>query len=177
MTTATLMFFGLAVASFVPVGVRPPAGWWMAYYYGALLGAWVLISIAAVRRAVPEDQTATHGLAEIVQRLSVTATALTAGTPVDAARHPLRQERRIIVARRQRLYGYIRSRLLRVRLQDDDVRIITDRRVTERRHRLEIYIPERRRAERRHYIIKARLRTRGWAEVRSPARGRGQVTK
>jgi hypothetical protein len=154
MTTARLMFLALAIASFAPVAMSVPAGRWAVYYYGATLACWVLVSVVAVRLVVPEGQAAANPCS-----------------------HALAGKRLIIVARNQGLFGHIRSHILRVQSKDSGVRIITDRRVTERRRRLELYIPERRRTERRHYIIKARLRTRGWAEVGSRESGDGDVAR
>jgi hypothetical protein len=52
MAPTWLMFFYLGIASFAPVAASVRAGWWMPYYYGALLMWWVLVSIAVVRRHV-----------------------------------------------------------------------------------------------------------------------------
>jgi hypothetical protein len=48
------------------------------------------------------------------------------------------------------------------------VRVITDRRSTARRLRMEAYLPDRRRGERRRYDIDPLLLTQGWAGVTSP---------
>ena len=60
------------------------------------------------------------------------------------------------------LYDYIR----RDQVADDTVMVIRDRRTLNRRHRMELRLPERRRAERRIYDIDALLRAQGWVEVR-----------
>jgi hypothetical protein len=74
-------------------------------------------------------------------------------------------KRLIIVVREQAdLYNRIR----RKHLGDEAVRVITDRRSTDRRCRVEVCIPDRRRAERRRYDVEPLLCTRGWAEVRLP---------
>jgi hypothetical protein len=77
----------------------------------------------------------------------VSAKATEMGT--DAVRHVLTKiRRRIIVA------------------GDEIVIVITDRRRADRRHRLDTYVVERRRAERRRYDIGPLLLTQGWAEVK-----------
>ena len=73
--------------------------------------------------------------------------------------------RLIIVARDEpALYDYIR----RDQFEDESVRVITDRRSTTRRLRMEAHLPDRRRGDRRRYAIEALLLTQGWAEVRLP---------
>jgi hypothetical protein len=169
MSPTQLMFLCLASASFAPVvmGLRP--GWWMVYYYGALLVWWGLVSVGAVRRAAPKDQTAERPLGGTVRRLLDSETAVTVGTHADAASQALTKKRLIIVARdKVGLYGRIRSRILKGLLEDEAVRIIMDRRGTDRRRQLEVYIPDRRRTERRRFDVEPLLRTRGWAEVRLP---------
>jgi hypothetical protein len=49
-----LIFVFLVVASFAPVvSLRP--GWWLPYY-GALLMCWVMVVVAALRRAEQEER-------------------------------------------------------------------------------------------------------------------------
>jgi hypothetical protein len=81
--------------------------------------------------------------------------------------------RRLIVVARDEpdLYDYIR----RDQIGDETVKVIIDRRLAARRHRVEAHLPDRRRAERRRYNIEPLLQTRGWAEVRLPDNGHGQV--
>ena len=87
----------------------------------------------------------------------------------ETASRALAKKRLIIVARdRIGLYGRLRRRSFKGLLKDEEVRIITDRRGTDRRRQLEVYIPDRRRAERRRFDVEPLLRTRGWAEVRLP---------
>jgi hypothetical protein len=154
-TTATrVTLFVLAIASFAPVAIGLRPGRWAAYYYGALFVWWVLMSVVTVRQAP--------------------------GRPVAAARHRDRRDgrkvrpasatgstnTRLIIVADERVD--LHSRFRRKHPGDEAVRIITDRRGTDRRRHLEVYIPERRRAERRRLDIQAQLRTRGWAEVRVP---------
>lgn len=169
MVPTQLMFLCLAIASFTPavIGLRP--GWWMAYYYGALLVLWGLLSFAAVRRAASRDQRTVRPLGGRVRRLSTTENAVTAGRHAGAASQALTKRRLIIVARDHvGLYGRIRGRILKGLVEDEAVRIIRDRRGPDRRRQLEVYIPDRRRAERRRFDVEPLLRTRGWAEVRLP---------
>jgi len=74
--------------------------------------------------------------------------------------------RRLIIVARDEvvLYDYIR----RDQFGDETVRVITDRRSTDRRLRLEAHIPDRRRGERRRHDIDPLLLTQGWAEVTLP---------
>ena len=74
--------------------------------------------------------------------------------------------RRLIIVARDEvvLYDYTR----RGQFGDETVRVITDRRSTDRRLRLEAHIPDRRRGERRRYDIDPLLLTQGWAEVTLP---------
>jgi hypothetical protein len=74
--------------------------------------------------------------------------------------------RRLIIVARDEvvLYEYIR----RGQFGDETVRVITDRRSTDRRLRMEAHIPDRRRSERRRYDIDPLLLTQGWAEVTLP---------
>jgi hypothetical protein len=71
----------------------------------------------------------------------------------------------VIVARDEvDLYDYIR----RDQFGDETVRVITDRRGADRRHRIETHLPDRRRVERRRANIEPLLLTQGWAEVIVP---------
>ena len=165
MVPTWLMFLFLGIASFAPVvvGLRP--GWWMAYYYGALLVWWVLVSVAAVRWVVREDHSTERQLAGRVRQLRDAKDAETAES--DAIRPALAEERLIIVARDEvALYDRIR----RNQLGDYAVRVIADRRSTDRRLQLNVYIPDRRRGERRRHDIAPLLLTQGWAEVTLPKR-------
>lgn len=158
------MFLILVIASFAPlVGLRP--GRWMPYYYGALLVCWVLVAVAVMRRVAREDRKAKRQLARMLRQLRAPKAPEGAETEADAVRHALAEERLIIVARAEVvLYDHIR----RDQLGDEAVRIIRDRRSTDRRHRMEAYIPDRRRAERRRYDIAPLLLTQGWAQVTLP---------
>jgi hypothetical protein len=165
MVPTWLMFLFLGIASFAPVvvGLRP--GWWMAYYYGALLVWWVLVSVAAVRWVVREDHSTERQLAGRVRQLRDAKDAETAES--DAIRPALAEERLIIVARDEvALYDRIR----RNQRGDYAVRVIADRRSTDRRLQLNVYIPDRRRGERRRHDIAPLLLTQGWAEVTLPKR-------
>ena len=62
------------------------------------------------------------------------------------------------------LYDYIR----RHQLGDETVRVISDRRRSDRRQRMEVDVPDRRRAERRQHSVDLLLRRIGWAEVALP---------
>jgi hypothetical protein len=84
-------------------------------------------------------------------------------THADAARHAL-EERLIVVARD----GVDRYNRIRRDQLGDGARVITDRRSTDRRRQLEVYIPDRRRGERRRYDIAPLLLTQGWAQVTLP---------
>jgi hypothetical protein len=154
------MFLYLGIASFAPIvmGLRP--GWWVPYYYGALLVWWVLVSVATVRRVTREDRKGERRRFRTVRRgLDAKITEAAEG---DAPYTEPTEERLIVVARDQvGLYDRIRRGLL----GDKAVRVITDRRRTDRRLRLEVYIPDRRRAERRHHDIAPLLLTQGWARV------------
>jgi hypothetical protein len=73
--------------------------------------------------------------------------------------------RLIIVARDEpALYDYIR----RDQFGDETVRVITDRRSTARRLRMEAHLPDRRRGDRRRYAVEPLLLTQGWAQVTLP---------
>jgi hypothetical protein len=76
--------------------------------------------------------------------------------------------RRLIIVARDEvvLYDYIR----RDQFGDETVRVITDRRSTDRRLRMRAHIPDRRRGERRRHDIEPLLRTQGWAQVTLPER-------
>lgn len=162
MTSTRLMFFCLAIASFAPVATGLQPGWWAAYYYGALLVCWVWMSVARVRRAIPEHQKAEHPLDARLRPLPDTEKAGMAGRHAPASDDELAPQRLIIVAREQpHLYDTIR----RVTFRDNAVRVITDRRRTERRRQLEVYIPDRRRGERRRHDIAPLLLKNGWAQV------------
>jgi len=141
-----LMLLFLGIASFAPVvSLRP--GWWVPYYYGALLVCWVLVSVATMRRVAREDRKAKRQLARVVRR------------------HALAEESLIIVARDEVvLYDHIR----RDQLGDEAVRVIRDRRSTDRRLRMEAHIPDRRRGERRRNDIDRLLLAQGWAQVTLP---------
>jgi hypothetical protein len=158
-----LVFLFLGVASFAPVvSLRPR--WW-ALYYGTLLVCWVLVSVAAVRRVAREERKAKRKLARMLRQLRDTTNAEAAETDADAVRHALADERLIIVARDEvALYDYIR----RDQFGDETVRVITDRRSTDRRLRMEAHMPDRRRGERRRYDIEPLLLTQGWAEATLP---------
>ena len=159
-----LMFLSLGIASFAPVvGLRP--GWWVPYYYGALLVGWVLVSVAAMRGVAREEREAKRKVARILRLLRDAKTAEAAETNADAVRHALAEKRLIIVARDEvDLYDSIR----RDQMGDETVRVIADRRSTDRRLRMAAHIPNRRRGERRRYDIEPLLLTKGWAQVTLP---------
>jgi hypothetical protein len=159
-----LMFLSLGIASFAPVvSLRP--GWWVPYYYGALLVWWVLVSVAAMRGVAREDQKAKHQLAGTPRQPRDANNAEAAKPHADAVRHALAEVRLIIVARD----GVDRyDRIRRDQLGDEAVRVVTDRRSTDRRLQLEVYIPDRRLGERRRYDIAPLLLRQGWAQVTSP---------
>ena len=93
-----LMFLSLGIASFAPVvSLRP--GWWVPYYYGALLVWWVLVSVAAMRGVAREDQKAKRQLARTPHQLRDAKNAEAAETHADAVRDALAEVRLIIVAR------------------------------------------------------------------------------
>ena len=158
-----LVFLFLGIASFAPVvSVRP--GWWVPYY-GALLVCWVLVSVAAKRRVAREDRKAKRKLVRMLGQLQH---AKNGGA---AVRHALAEERLVIVARDEDLYDYIRRGHFGVRrgqFGDETVRVITDRRSTARRLRMDAHLPDRRRGERRRYDIEPLLLAQGWAQVTSP---------
>ena len=158
-----LVFLFLGIASFAPVvSLRP--GWWVPYY-GALLVCWVLVSVAAMRRVAREDRKAKRKLARMLRQLRAAKNAEAAETNADVVRHALAEERLIIVARDEvDLYDHIR----RDQFGGESIKVITDRRSTDRRLRMEAHIPDRRRGERRRYDIEPLLLTQGWAEVTLP---------
>jgi hypothetical protein len=157
-----LMLVSLAIASFAPVvSLRP--GWWVPYYYGALLVWWVLVSVAAMRRVAREDQK--RQLAGTLRPLGDATNAEAEETHADAVRHAFAEARLIIVARDAvDLYDRIRKN----QSGDETVTVITDRRSTDRRLHLEVYIPDRRLDERRRHDIAPLLFTQGWAQVTLP---------
>jgi hypothetical protein len=62
-----LIFVFLVVASFAPVvSLRP--GWWLPYY-GALLMCWILVVIAALRRAGKEERVAHHQFLQALRKV------------------------------------------------------------------------------------------------------------
>jgi hypothetical protein len=155
-----LVFAFLTVAAFAPVAGRWP-GWWVVYY-GALLVCWVLVSIAALRRAGRADRMRQRKLARLFRqhRNAEKARLEEAGaTAVPRALAPM--NRLIIVVQDRRAELQIRRRTV----GDDDALVITDRRRADRRQRMDGYVAERRLAERRRHDIRALLVTQGWAEV------------
>jgi hypothetical protein len=147
MTSIRLMFLGLAIASFAPVVMSLRPGWWAVFYYGALFVWWVWMSLATVRWTTPDGQGTDRRVGGSVRRL-------------------------IIVARGQTvLYARIRA----VLLGDDAAEVILDRRNAERRRQLEVFIPERRRSERRRHNVEPLLLGQGWADVSLPNTSLGQM--
>ena len=143
-----LMFLFLGIASFAPVvSLRP--GWWVPYYYGALLVCWVVVSVAAMRRVAREDRKAKRQLARMLRQLRDAKEAGAAETDIIVARDEVV------------LYDHFR----RDQPGDQAVRIIRDRRSTVRRLRMKARIPDRRHGERRRYDIAPLLLTQGWAQV------------
>jgi Domain of unknown function (DUF4381) len=155
-----LVFLFLGTASFAPlVSLRP--GWWM-LYYGALLVCWVLVAVAAMRQVARADRKAKRKLARMLRQLQDAKNAQVAEPDVDTVRHALAEKRLIIVARDEvDLYDSIR----RDKIGDETVRVVTDRRSTARRLRMEAHLPDRRRGERRRHDIEPLLLTQGWAQV------------
>ena len=157
-----LAFLFLGIASFAPV-VSLRAGWWMPYY-GALLVCWVLTSIAAIRGVARKERRARRRLAHALRRLGA-ANGEAAEMNADTGRHTPRGERLIVVAHDAgSLYEHIR----RDRYGDETVKVIRDRRSTDRRLRMEAHTPDRRRDERRTHNINPLLLTQGWAEITLP---------
>lgn len=159
-----LMFLFLVIASFAPlVSLRP--GRWMPYYYGALLVCWVLVSVAAMRPVAREERKAKRKLARMLRLLRDAKNAEADETDADGVRHAIAEKRLIIVARDEAdLYDSIR----RHQFGDDIVRVITDRRGTDRRLRMKAHTLDRRRGERRRYDIEPLLLTQGWAQLTLP---------
>ena len=119
-----------------------------------------------MRWAAREDQKAERQLVRTARQLRDAKNAEAAKTHADAVLPALAEVRLIIVARAGvDLYDPIR----RDQLGDGAVRVITDRRSTDRRLQLEVYIPDRRRGERRRYDIDPLLLTKGWAQVTLPS--------
>src|SRR6266508_2687464 len=148
-----LVFLFLCIASFAPFASRRP-GWWMAYH-GALLVCWVLVSVAAMRRVARADRKAKRKVARMLREPENAVAAETDSFVVHTA---TTEKRLIIVARDEAsLYDSIR----RDQLGDETVRVITDRRSTARRLRIEAHIPDRRRGERRRNDSEPLLLTRG----------------
>jgi hypothetical protein len=164
-----LAFVFLGTASFAPVvSLRP--GWWVPYY-GALLACWVLVSVAARRSVAREDRKAKRKLARVLRQLQDTKNAEAAETDADAVRHVLAEERLIIVAHDEDLYDYIRRGHFGIRrgqFGDEIIRVITDRRNTARRLRMQAHLPDRRLGEQRRYDIEPLLLAQGWAEATLP---------
>ena len=75
------------------------------------------------------------------------------------------EERLIIVARDK---GDLYEALRRDQLGHSAVTVIADRRRTDRRRKLELFLPERRLGERRHCDVSQSLVTQGWAELTLP---------
>jgi hypothetical protein len=138
MTSTRLTLLLLAIASFAPVAMSLQPGWWAAIYYGALFVWWVLLSMAIVSWTTPDDRRTDRS--------------------VGASGHRL-----VVVARGQAvLHACIRA----VLLGDEAAKVVLDRRNVERRRQFEVFIPDRRRAERRRYNVQPLLMGQGWAEVR-----------
>jgi hypothetical protein len=153
-----LLFLFLCIAAFAPIWSRWP-GWWM-WYYGVLLLCWILMSVAAIRRVGREYRNAQH----TTRPLRDANNAEAVETEADAVRPAFAGLRLIIVARdKAGLY----ERIHKGQSGDEAVRIITDRRENDRRRQLRVYLPDRRRGERRHRDIRPLLATRGWAQVTS----------
>jgi hypothetical protein len=160
-----LTFVILGLASFAPIvlGLRP--GRWMVSYYGVLFVGWAWTSIARVRGEARDDRWAERprGTRRGPARGAGSATAVTRATA--SARRP--SGRRLIVVARDA--GSVYDRLRRAGVAHA-VTIITDRRSIERRLQLQVYIPDRRRGERRRHDTESLLRAEGWAEVTLPQR-------
>ena len=151
------MFVLLVVASFTPVAVLE-AGWWVPFYYGALLAGWVSVAlmrsedvaVAAAPRLPGSRSARTMRIGEA------------AGVPAYPAA-PVPPEPRLIIVARDHAALY--DRLRQDRVGDDTTRVIPDRRSVDRRRQLQVYIPERRQAERRRLDVGPLLLTQGWAQV------------
>ena len=153
-----LMFALLVVASFAPT-VTLEAGWWVPYYYGALLAWWV--SVALLR----SEGLAAPAAATRPRQGGNGRTGVAARVPAYTVGAKPAEPRLIIVARD---HGELYDRLRQDRTGNDTVRIIPDRRSADRRRRLQVYIPERRLTERRRFDVAPLLVTQGWAQVPSP---------
>ena len=157
------MFLLLGIASLGPHVSLWPRGW--IAYYGALLVCWVLMSVADMRRAVREERQAQHNLARTLRQFRAVPETDAAETDADAVRPAPAEERLIIVARDQvDLYDRIR----RDQSGHRAVAVIADRRRDDRRRNVELFIPERRLGDRRHYDISSLLVAQGWAELTLP---------
>ena len=158
-----LMYLFLSIASLGPL-VSPLPRWWIAYYV-ALLACWILMSVVDMRRAVREERQAKGNLARVLRQFRAGPDTDAAERDADAEDFAPTEERLIIVARdKVDLYDSIR----RDQLGHGAVTVIADRRRTNRRGKLELFIPERRLAERRHYDVSQLLVTQGWAELTLP---------
>src|SRR6185503_12592307 len=141
-----LMFLFLGIASLGPHVTGWPR-WWIAYY-GALLVCWVLMSVGDMRREVREERQARGSLARMLRQVRPVVETEAAEKDADAVRPVLTEERLIIVARdKVDLYDRIR----REQLGQGAIAVVADRRRDDRRRKLELFIPERRLGDRRHY--------------------------
>jgi hypothetical protein len=117
-----------------------------------------VISVAVVRWSDPADQRGRRLFGAKARDIPATRIAAAATPYADAARRALAQKRLIIVARN---HADLNGRIRRIQSADQAVRVISDRRSTERRRQLEVYIPERRQAERRCHDVQSLLLTQG----------------
>jgi hypothetical protein len=161
-----LMYLLLSIASLGPL-VSPWPRWWIAYY-GALLVCWVLMSVVDMRRAVREERQAEGNLARVLRQFRADPEAEAAAERDADAVHPALVEERLIIVARDKVDLYDSFR--RDQLEHGAVTVIADRRRTDRRRNLELFIPERRFGERRHYDVSQLLVTQGWAELTFPKR-------
>jgi hypothetical protein len=161
MISTRLLLVYLGIASFAPVvlGLRP--GRWVPYYYGALLIWWGLVSVASVRRIRLRDQTLESQLSRAIRQRQDIKGANAQPQPGAARDVPS-----LIVVARDDVDLY--DRLRNDQMGDEAVRVITDRRSADRRRQLELYIPDRRRGERRSHDIAPLLLAQGWAQVTRP---------
>ena len=121
------------------------------------------MSVADMRRAVREERQAQGNLAGMLRQFRAVPETEAAERDADAVLPVLAEERLIIVARdKVDLYDRIRREQLGVGT------VIADRRRTDRRGKLELFIPERRFGERRHYDVSQLLVAQGWAELTLP---------
>jgi hypothetical protein len=158
-----LMFLFIGIASLGPHVALWRRGW--IAYYGALLVCWILISVTDMRRAAREERQAQRTLARMVSQFRAVSQTEAPERDADAAPPALVEERLIIVARdKVDLY----DRLRRDQSGQQAVTVVADRRRTDRRRKLELFIPERRLAERRHCDVSQLLVTQGWAELTVP---------